>query len=332
MRFGKKLCIGLICTFILILFSAIPGGAVNWDFAIAWPDGNYHVANTKVFAAAVEKATQGRVKITIHSGGSLGFKGPEMLTAVRDGLVPIGDVYLSQQVGEAPIIGLGSLPYLAADYDELYKFYEFFRPVINTVAAKYNQKFLYIVPWPSPYVYTKKKVETLEDLKAVKIRTYNTSSTELFNAIGMTSVQLPWSEVVPSLAAGTIESVTTSTSSGVDGKFWEFLKYMYPTRHAWQSDAIMVNLDEWNRLKEEDRDAIEAVAKKLEPEFWEVCRKEDQAKAKILNDNGIKTGVVTSEMNQGMRQATTSFLADFIKNNPEARDLINQYFASIGRK
>ena len=90
----------------------------------------------------------------------------------------------------------------------------------------------------------------------------------MFNRIGMTSVQLPWGEVVPSLAAGTIDGVTTSASSGVDGKFWEFLKYMYPTNHVWSSNALSVNLDAWKALSQKNRDAIEAVAKRLQPKFW----------------------------------------------------------------
>ena len=321
----------IISTLALLLCTTLPVQSASWDFATAWPDGNFHVDNAKVFAEEVEKATDGRVKITVHSSGSLGFKGPEMLTAVRDGLVPIGDVYLNQQIGEAPIFGLEAIPYIVGSYDELRQLHKYFRPVVEEVAQKYNQKVLYLVPWPAPYVFTKKKIESLDDVKGIKIRTYNKTTTELFNAIGMTSVQLPWGEVVPSLAAGTIDGVTTSTSSGVDGKFWEFLKYMYPTGHVWASDAITVNLDAWNKLDAADQQAIMDVAAQLEPKFWEVSRMEDEAKAKILNDNGVVTGEVTDEMMAGMREATSSILDGFIKDNPDAKSIIESYFKSVGR-
>ncbi len=118
-----------------------------------------------------------------------------------------------------------------------------------------NQKFLYIVPWPRQYVYTKVDAKSVADLGGIKIRTYNKTTTGMFNRIGMTSVQLPWGEVVPSLAAGTIDAVTTSASSGVDGKFWEFLKYMYPTSHVWSSNVLSVNLDAWNKLSAKNQAA-----------------------------------------------------------------------------
>ena len=72
-----------------------------------------------------------------------------------------------------------------------------------------------------------------------------------FEALGASPVQLPWGEVVPSLATGAIDGVTTSSSSGVDGSFWEFLDYM--NRFNWQGSAIMVNvnLDAWNALSPE---------------------------------------------------------------------------------
>ena len=159
-----------------------------------------------------------------------------MLTAVRDGLVPIGDVLLNQQVGERKILGLEAQPYLIEDFDQLAIFHKHFRPVVEKVAAEFNQKVLYMVPWPRQYVYTKVEAKSAADLAGIKIRTYNNTTTEMFNRIGMTSVQLPWGEVVPSLAAGTIDAVTTSASSGVDGKFWEFLEYMYPTSHVWSSN------------------------------------------------------------------------------------------------
>ena len=319
----------------LLAFAALglarPGFAVEWDLPLAWPDGNFHVENAKVFAQEVEKATEGRVKINIHPGGSLGFKGPEMLTAVRDGLVPIGDILLNQQVGEAPILGIEAQPYIVKGFDELKVLHKHFRPVMNDVAREFNQKVLYMVPWPRQYVYTKVPINQLEDLKGIKIRTYDKTTTALFNSVGMTAVQLPWGEVVPSLAAGTIDAVTTSASSGVDGKFWEFLKYMYPTSHVWGSNMVNVNLDAWGSIDAKDQAAIEATAKRLEADFWAVSSQEDQAKSKILNDRGVAMGDVTPAMLSGMQDATKPMVSKFIKDNGVAKNVFDAYFKEVGR-
>ena len=304
----------------------------EWDLPLAWPDGNFHVENAKTFAKVVEQVTGGEVTINVHPGGSLGFKGPEMLNAVGDGLVPIGEMLLNQQVGERKILGLETQPYLIEDLDQLAVFHKHYRLAIEKVAAEYNQKVLYVAPWPRQYVYTKVEAKGVADLAGIKIRTYNSTTTEMFNRIGMTSVQLPWGEVVPSLAAGTIDAVTTSASSGVDGKFWEFLTHMYPTSHVWSSNMISVNLDAWNDLTDGQRNAIEAAARMLEPVFWQVSKAEDAAKSKILNERGVAMGHVSAAMLAEMQAATEPMLAEALAElGDEGQAIIDGFFADIGR-
>ena len=304
----------------------------EWDLPLAWPDGNFHTENARTFAKVVGQVTGGEITINIHPGGSLGFKGPEMLNAVGDGLVPIGEMLLNQQVGERKILGLETQPYIIEDLDQLAVFHRHLRPAIERVAAEYNQKVLYVVPWPRQYVYTKVEATGVADLAGIKIRTYNDTTTEMFNRIGMTSVQLPWGEVVPSLAAGTIDAVTTSASSGVDGKFWEFLTHMYPTSHVWSSNMVSVNLDAWNDLTEGQCDAIEAAARMLEPVFWQVSKAEDAAKSRVLNERGVAMGEVPAAMLADMQAATEPMLAEaLVELGDEGQAIIDGFLQEIGR-
>ncbi len=306
--------------------------ATNWDLPMAWPDGNFHVENAKRFAEEVERATDGEVVITVHPGGSLGFKGPEMLRAVRDGLVPIGDVLLNQQVGEAPFLGIESVPYLASGYDELKQLQEFSRPAYEDIAEQYNQKILYIVPWPGQAVYSKREIGDVEDLGGLKIRVVDKNGLEFFGALGAAPQQLPWGEVVPALASGAIDGVTTSSSSGVDGSFWEFLDYM--NRFNWQSasNMVTVNLDAWNGLSPEHQAAIERIAKELEPEFWEVSRAEDEEKLNVLAEHGMQITEPSTELKAELLKVATPMWEDFIAEvGPPAGDVIAKYRAEAGK-
>ena len=49
----------------------------------------------------------------MKAGGQLGFKGPEQLRAVRDGLVPMADILNIQQVGDEPIMGVEGIPFIS---------------------------------------------------------------------------------------------------------------------------------------------------------------------------------------------------------------------------
>ncbi len=333
MHSAKRAAIALASAALLsVSLTATAVAETEWDLPLAWTDGNFHVENARTFAKVVSQVTGGEVVINIHPGGSLGFKGPEMLNAVGDGLVPIGEMLLNQQVGERKILGLETQPYIIEDLDELAIFHKHFRPAIERVAAAYNQKALYVVPWPRQYVYTKVEAAGVADLAGIKIRTYNDTTTEMFNRIGMTSVQLPWGEVVPSLAAGTIDAVTTSASSGVDGKFWEFLTHMYPTRHVWSSNMVSVNLDAWHALAEGQRAAIEAAARMLEPVFWQVSKAEDAAKSKILNERGVAMGEVPAAMLADMQAATEPMLAEALAElGDEGQAIIDGFRQDIER-
>jgi TRAP-type C4-dicarboxylate transport system substrate-binding protein len=47
----------------------------KWDLPAGYPASNFHTENLVQFAADVDKASGGKLKITVHANGSL-FKAP----------------------------------------------------------------------------------------------------------------------------------------------------------------------------------------------------------------------------------------------------------------
>ncbi len=306
--------------------------AADWIAVTAWPQSNFQARSLQAFAAEVEKATQGEVKIKVHTGGDLGLKGPELLGAVRDGIVPMADMLLSQQVGDAPLLGLESVPYLTRNLDELAVLQKHALPYYQKLAEQNNQKFLYFVPWPGQGLFTKQPAETIAQLKGVKIRTIDKNGTDFFKALGGVPIQMPWGEVVPALASGAIQGVTTSSPSGVDGKFWEFVGHFNRINWHSSSDAVSVNLDAWNDLKPEQRQAIEEVAARMQPQFWATARDEDSRNAKQLADNGIKVIEPSAQMAEELTRTAEPLWQGFAKAvGPDAQRIIEAYRQESGR-
>jgi TRAP-type C4-dicarboxylate transport system substrate-binding protein len=138
---------------------------------------------------------------------------------------------------------------------------------------------------------------------------------------------MPWGELIPALAAGRVKGVATSATSGVDGKFWEFMDYIYPTNHTWGSNMVTINLDAWNRLSPESQAAIEEVAARLEPEFWEVSRQGDVDSIKTMTENGMKLMPISDELRASMVERAQQLQADFVARVPEAGPIVEQYKA-----
>jgi TRAP-type C4-dicarboxylate transport system substrate-binding protein len=320
-----------LATCILFAVQSTVEAAQKWDMAVAYPPGNYQTKSAERFATEVAKVTNGEVNIQVQAGGGLGFKGPEMLGTIRDGLVPLGTMLLNQQVGVEPLLGIASLPYLVSNPQEMRLITDLARPAYDKVAEKHKQKILYMMPWPGQNVFSKTELRTPSDMRNLKIRTVDRNGSDYFRDLGASPAQMPWGEVVPALATGVINGVTTSSSSGVDGQFWDFMGFCHLVN--WQSnfDMVTVNLDAWKKLTPDQQRAIEDAAKRLEPEFWQAAEQEDAGKLKLLSEKGIKMVKAPDELRTFMVLKATPAWDAFIAKVPEARDIITKYRAATNK-
>ena len=305
--------------------------ATKMPLATVWPDGNFHTINCRRFAEEVKKATGGAIDIDVKSGGQLGFKGPESLRAVRDGLVPMADYLNTQQIGDEPFLGLESMPFLAGSRAELQILHKHARPEWDKIAAKNNQTILYVVPWPNQYLHLKVKVDTIDAMKGIKIRTADKGAQDLWASAGLAPVVIPWGELLPALSSGAVSGVSTSAVSGVDGKFWEFLKFFHATNQQWSSDFVAINNDALKKLKPEHQKALIDLGKKLEPEFWDASFAADKDSAKKLVDNGMTLVTPPPAMIAELRKKSDHLLAEFTKKVPSSQATVKAYFAEIKR-
>jgi TRAP-type C4-dicarboxylate transport system substrate-binding protein len=327
MKFFKTLAYGTVAS---IALAQAGFAETQLSLSDVLPDGNFQVENAKVFAEAVKKATDGEVVINVVPAGALGFKGPDQLAAVRDGLVPMADVNISQQVGLNPMFGAEGVPFLITSMEELKEYHKFLRPEFEKLAAQYNQKILYMVPSPAQYVYLKVMVKDINDFKGIPVRGADKNTVDIVTSLGMDGVVMPWGELLPALASGRVEGVATSATSGVDGKFWEFLKYVYPTNHTWGSNAVTINLDVWNGLSDKDKAAIEATSAELEPGFWEVSKNGDLSSIKTMTENGMELVPISDELKAQIDEKGKAVQDAFFARVPEALPIVEAYRAAKG--
>lgn len=330
MSISKRQFIRSVAAAALLLSSALPSMAeMQINLSDVLPEGNFMVKNAVRFADAVKEATKGEVVISVKPGGSLGFKGPDQLTAVRDGLVEMADINISQQVGVNPLFGAEGIPFLVSSMEELKKYHAIIRPVFEKIAEQNNQKILYMVPSPAQYVYLKVAVDNIDGFKGIAVRGADKNTVDIVNALGMAGVAMPWGELIPALASGRVAGVATSATSGVDGKFWEFLDYIYPTNHTWGSNMVTINLDTWNKIPADQQAAIEKAASDLEPEFWNVSRQGDVDSLKAMSDQGMKIVEISADMRAIMAERAEALQKDFLERVPDAAPLVEQYKASV---
>jgi TRAP-type C4-dicarboxylate transport system substrate-binding protein len=147
----------------------------------------------------------------------------------------------------------------------------------------------------------------------------------------MAPVVIPWGELLPALSSGAVSGVSTSAVSGVDGKFWEFLKFFHATNQQWSSDIVAINNDVWKKIKPEHQKAITDLSRKLEPEFWEVAFTADKDCAKKMVDNGMQLVTPPAAMMADLRKRSAHLVDDFMKKVPSSQAPIKAFLAEVKR-
>jgi TRAP-type transport system periplasmic protein len=328
----KKLIVFSVCVAFLVVSVMTVQAKTTWNANSVWPPNNDQTIALVEFAAKVKEMTGGELEIIVQAGGALGFKGPELLKSVRDGLVPLSDMLISGVAGDEPIFQVVTLPFLCRNLEEARLLNEIARPYFDKAAEKWKQKILYISPWPGAGLWTTKKVNTVADMKGLKTRTYDKNGALVVEATGGTPYALPFSEVYSSLATGLIDSVITSTPTAVDAKFWEVLKFYQPLNITIATDMVNVNLNAFNKLDEKTRNALVQAGKEMEAAVWKKIAEVDKEKEAISNKNGIATVPVSNELMNALTDVTKGIREDYLKTAPaDAKAIVEEFYKKVGR-
>ena len=311
--------------------SAAVQAQTQWDLSTAWGADNFHAQSAIAFADAVRAETNGSVDITVHLSGEIGVKITEKLSAVENGIVQMADMLLFLQAGEAPFLGIDTLPYLIQGQEEMKTWLEVAGPSYDEIFAAKNQKVLYYVPWPSPGIYTKEAVVSADDIDGQRIRAFNATSFEFLEKLGAAPVELPFGELAAAIAAGTVDGAATSTSTGANSKLYQFTDYFNPLNWSMSPDAVTVNLDAWNELTDEERDIIQGLADSMEADFWAASASEDETKTQDLIENGMTITEADDSLKEKMAEVGKSMWAEFFEDVPEAKTIVDTYAEETGK-
>ncbi len=310
------------------LFTIITAGqslATTWDMPTPYPNTTFHTQNIIEFAEDVEKATSGKLKIKIHSAGSL-FKHPEIKNAVRGGQVPIGEFFLSRLSNEHPVFGADSQPFLATNYDEAAKLWQAQQSIINSMLEKQGLMVLFSVPWPPQGLYTKKEIKSVVDLKGIKFRAYNATLEKFAKEVGAAPTQVEVPDIPQAFATGRVEAMITSPSTGANSKAWDFLTH-YTDIQAWlPKNIVVVNKRAFRKLDENTQMALIKAAGAAENRGWQMSKKETATKTKIMKDNGLKINSPSSNLMGGLKGVGAEMLHDWKKAaGSEGEELLKAY-------
>ncbi len=308
-----------------LALSAAAQAQTKWDLPAAYPATNYHTENLVQFAGDVDKATGGKLKITVHANASL-FKAPEIKRAVQGGQAQAGEILLVNYQNEWQLFGADGLPFLADSYDEAMKLYKAQRPLLEKKLAEQGMLLLYAVAWPPQGIYSKKPLASAADLKGSKWRAYSPATARIAELVGAQPVTVQAAELSQAMATGVVESYMSSGSTGLDTKTYESLKYWYDTQAWLPKNAVIVNKAAYDALDAPARAAVQKAAADAEVRGWAASRKVNTESVDKLKANGMNIVPPSPQLKADMKKVGDTMLTEWLdKAGPDGKALIDAF-------
>ena len=313
-------------TAIVLALSATGSFAqTKWDLPAGYPATNFHTVNLQEFANDVDKATGGKLKITVHANGSL-FKAPEIKRAVQGGQAQAGEILLANFQNECQLFGADGLPFLADSYEESAKLYKAQKPFLEKKLAEQGMALLYAVPWPPQGIYVKKPISSAADLKGVKWRAYSPATARIAELVGAQPVTVQAAELSQAMATGVVESYMSSGSTGFDTKTYEHIKYWYDTQAWLPKNAVIVNKAAFDALDAPTKQAVLKAAADAEVRGIAGSKKTNTDSLEKLKANGMSIVAPSAQLKADMKKVGDVMLKEWLeKAGPEGKALIDSY-------
>jgi len=318
----------LLSTALTLALSSTAMAQTKWDLPAAYPATNFHTENLVQFANDVDKATGGKLKITVHANASL-FKANEIKRAVQGGQAQIGEVLLVNFENENAMYGADGIPFLATSYAESKRLSDAQKPFTDKLLAAQGMKLLYAVAWPPQGIYVKKEIASVADMRGLKWRAYSPATGKIAELIGAQPVTIQAAELSQALATGVVESYMSSGSTGYDTKTYESIKYFYDTQAWLPKNAIIVNRKAFDALDAATQAALTKAAADAEVRGWKVSEEKNDWYKKALTEKGMKIMTPSPKLMGDLKQVGAIMLADWQKRaGPDGEALVAAYLKS----
>lgn len=238
------------------------GKTIELKLAHFWPAT--HPAETQLvqpWARDIEKASNGRIKITSYPGETLA-KANDIYDGVVKGGVDIGISCFSYTKGRFPVCEVFELPGITyhtskaaskVAWDTLQE--------LNPKEVQDTHLLMVLTTGPGD-IYSKSPIRTLEDIKGMEIRATGMSAKTL-TALGATPVGMPQSEAYESLSKGVVKANLGPDEVLKGWKQAEVTKYLTKTPFLYNTVFfVTMNKDKWNSLDPEMQKVVTDVSKK----------------------------------------------------------------------
>jgi TRAP-type C4-dicarboxylate transport system substrate-binding protein len=314
-----------------LAFHAKPSeAATTWECYVYNPVATQPSVQAVVHMAdEIKEKTHGDLVINVHLGGSLPIKADGITAGVQDSVIQFGDDGFA--TGTIPVTGILHLPMLIQNENEMKKALEIVRSYLDAAYAKRGIEVLGQYYYPVQVIWGRKKIESLADIKGLKLRVTSVEQGEFVRRFGGVALTMGSPDVAAALDRGVVDGAFTASSGG--GIPWhDLLKYRFAFPTSWVNSTYIVNEDAMKALPPATQAIVrEAATKWAAWSSQEMDRQEDE----LTKQFGKAGMVLTDAKPEEIKEATDKmrpYWDEWAKHHPaDAREALGKLRAAVGR-
>lgn len=251
------------------------------------PEGPIHELMVR-FKDLVEERSDGRMSVTIHSGGALGGE-REVVESLVEGTVEMAAQGIMDLIMYMPEYTVFEEPYVIRDLEHLRRFWD-------TIGQEMNEKLEQdvgiitsaIAVRGSRMITANRPIVEPEDLGGLRFRLPSYPvRIAVFEAFGATPTVVAFPELYMALRTGTVDAQENPPETIYTYKYHEAQDYLINTRHVWSTARYQISKRWFDRISAADQRLILDAWRDAEEYIKEIAYDPDADFVQRLLDEGM---------------------------------------------
>ena len=314
----------------VLMLVAGPAQAVKFKMATVAPEGSQWMLDLQAGAQEIKERTEGRVTFKFYGGGVMG-NDKKVLRKIRIGQLH-GGVFtangLSERYRDIVIYGL---PMVFQSQEEV----DYIRARMDPIL----QQGLYDAGFVSfgfagggfAKLMGNEPVTRLEDLRGRKIWVPEGDriSYEAMEAVELSPVVLPITDVLTGLQTGLLEYIATPPVGAIVLQWYTKVKYVTAFPFAYTLGAMAIDRRVFEKLSEADQAVVTEVFTDTYVAFEKQSRVDNQKAEEALKSNGLKFVELDASLVPGWRALVADASQRMAKDGVFSPELLGQLLTHL---
>ncbi|GHU19944.1 ABC transporter substrate-binding protein [Betaproteobacteria bacterium] len=282
--------------------------------------GSSHGVGIVKFKEAIEKETNGRIKMQLFPDGQMG-NDMSMMDSLKMGT-------LDMTVTSTGPIANTTKTFLVFDLPFLFTSEKIADTVLDGPACQEildtlkGTGLVGLAYWENGFrnmTNSRKPINTPDDLKGLKIRTMqNPIHLDSFKKWGANPVPLPFNEVFTALEQKVIDGQENPNTLIYDAGFYEAQKYLTISRHFYTPFVLMIGQKSWDKLSPADQKLVQKIALDVRADQRAANREFSAKYVDLMRQKGIAINEISP--------------TDIEKFKATSKEIYDQFANDIGKE